>query len=129
MDGFSPEERRDLLVKLLAGLPEVSGPMPPDRWMHLTDYQREFLAGKSRPELERLNGLSQIDPDRLGIVLDLDEEDIEDLREAIRFARSLRTTGRFLRWVVITVVAIVGGMITLKNQFPELIRWITGGKG
>ena len=68
--------------------------------------------------------------DRISDLIGNDNKKIthEDLREAIQFARSLRTTGRFLRWAAIIVVGIVSGMVALKNQFPELIRWLTGGK-
>jgi hypothetical protein len=81
-----------------------AGPIanPVDRFAHLPEPTRKFLE-------------------------DLREDDIEEIKEAVRFMRSATTVGRFAKWSIISVV----GFFIAASQFGEAIQklwnWIGHG--
>lgn len=115
------------------------GPLPPDRWLNLPQHQRDWLTGKSRAELDRFDVMLKVDPGKMDAVLKLDSdrlslfvrefdaEDIADLKEAVRFARSARTVGRFWRVLLLTVAGVVGMTWTFGQQIAGFWKLITTG--
>lgn len=53
----------------------------------------------------------------------LDEEDIQLLEEGLVMVRSTLTIGRFMKWVVLCVLAIVVGMVSLYDNVVKIAGW------
>lgn len=83
-----------------------AGPInnPVDRFSHLPEPTRRFLE-------------------------ELREDDLEDLKQTVRFMKSTQTVGRFARWSLISVV----GFFVMASQFGEavqkLLHWTNLGGG
>ncbi|WP_428029831.1 hypothetical protein [Ancylobacter sp.] len=56
---------------------------------------------------------------------DLDEEKVAELEEAIRFTRATKTVSRFLKWCLITVVAVFLTTAALGEAIGKIWGWIT----
>lgn len=81
-----------------ADLPAV---VDADRYTKLPEHTREFLE-------------------------DLREEEIDDLRETIEFYRSVKTVGRFMKWLIILMVGAFIGSIALAENVAKVITWFKG---
>ena len=57
---------------------------------------------------------------------DLREEDVKLLVEGIDFMRSIRTVGRFFRWVIVGAFGLVVGAAALWKAVQELMAWKIG---
>jgi hypothetical protein len=66
---------------------------PVDRFAHLPKPTREYLES-------------------------LREEDIDLLNEAVKFMRSVKTVGKFTKWLIVTIV----GSFIVAGQFGEAIQ-------
>ena len=56
-------------------------------------------------------------------LIDLKEDEVEDLHDAMEFIRSVRTVSKFLKWVIITVVAIFLSFVSLGEGFLKMGAW------
>jgi hypothetical protein len=84
--------------------PSPFGPIanPVDRFGHLPEGTRKWLEG-------------------------LRDEDIQELKEAIKFQRSAKTVGTFGKWLVITIVSTFIGAVAFGEKVAVAWRWISGG--
>ncbi|WP_244430507.1 hypothetical protein [Brucella rhizosphaerae] len=53
----------------------------------------------------------------------LREEDIDLMKHGLDLIRSLRTIGRFMRWVVLAVLAVLIGVVSLYENTMKLLAW------
>jgi hypothetical protein len=60
---------------------------------------------------------------------ELRDDDISEIREAIRFQRSAKTIGRFGKWMVITIVTAFIGAVTFGEKIAVAWRALFGGRG
>ena len=77
--------------------------MPDQRFDQLSDKTKKFLA-------------------------DLREEDVELLGEGIALVRSVRTVGKFVKWLIVGVIGIVVGGAGLWESVNKIIALMRGIK-
>jgi len=53
----------------------------------------------------------------------LREEDIDLMKDGLDLIRSLRTIGRFMRWVILCILAIMLGVVALYENALKLISY------
>ncbi|MBK0020819.1 hypothetical protein IAE29_03800 [Ochrobactrum sp. S46] len=53
----------------------------------------------------------------------LREEDIDLMKHGLDLIRSLRTIGRFMRWVILAVLALLIGVVSLYENTMKLLAW------
>lgn len=56
-------------------------------------------------------------------LIDLKEDEVEDLHEAMEFIKSIRTISRFFKWMIITLVAIFLSFISLWEGILKMKAW------
>jgi len=76
---------------------------------------------------ETRDWLANLRPDEMKTLQAVVEMPADDVREAFRLVRDLRTVGRFTRVVVITSVSIFVGTIMLYEQIVKVIGYFKGG--
>ena len=70
----------------------------PKKMVELPQYTQDFLIGLKRDE-------------------------VEELQEAMELVRSIRTVSKFLKWVIITSIAIFLSFVSLGEGFFKLRAW------
>lgn len=58
----------------------------------------------------------------------LDENDIKLLEEGLVLVRSTLTVGRFLKWTMIFVLAMVVGFVSFYENVIKIWAWMQGPK-
>ena len=53
----------------------------------------------------------------------LREDDVTELKEAMRFMKSVKTINRFLKWVIITAVSVFVATISLGESIMKFKGW------
>ncbi|KAB2680590.1 hypothetical protein F9K78_15670 [Brucella pseudintermedia] len=53
----------------------------------------------------------------------LREEDIDLLKDGLDLIRSLRTIGRFMRWLILGILAILIGIVSLYENAVKIWAW------
>lgn len=53
----------------------------------------------------------------------LREEDIGLMKDGLELIRSLRTIGRFMRWMVLGILAIMLGVVSLYENAVKMWGW------
>ena len=56
-------------------------------------------------------------------LIDLKEDEVDDLHDAIEFVRAVRTVSRFLKWAIITIVAIFLSIVSLVEGLIKMKDW------
>ena len=56
-------------------------------------------------------------------LINLKEDEVDELRDAIEFVRAVRTVSRFLKWVIITIVAIFLSIVSLGEGLIKMKAW------
>lgn len=56
-------------------------------------------------------------------LIDLKEDEVDDLHEAMEFVRSVRTVSRFLKWCIITLFAIFLSFVSLGEGLIKMKAW------
>jgi hypothetical protein len=56
-------------------------------------------------------------------LIDLREEEIEELQEAIKFMRSVKTVSTFFKWFIITSVGIFVGAVSFGESIGKMRGW------
>ena len=56
-------------------------------------------------------------------LIDLKEDEVEELQEAMELVRSIRTVSRFLKWMIITTIAIFLSTISLGEAIFKMKEW------
>ncbi|QGA58815.1 hypothetical protein GRI33_00955 [Brucella sp. BO3] len=54
----------------------------------------------------------------------LDEDDIENLEDAMRFYATVRTMGQVMKWLAITILAIIAGIASLYENSLKIWGWL-----
>lgn len=73
------------------------------------------------PTVNRMNEL----PDRTKEFLSkLDEDDIDTLEDAMKFYATVRTMGHVVKWLAITVLAIIVGIASLYENSLKIWGWL-----
>ncbi|WP_421565200.1 hypothetical protein [Ochrobactrum sp. EDr1-4] len=54
----------------------------------------------------------------------LGKDDIVLMKDGLDLIRSLRTIGRFMRWLILGILAIMLGVVTLYENTVKLISYI-----
>jgi hypothetical protein len=82
----------------------MQGPLqnPLDRYAHLPETTRRWLES-------------------------LDEDDVKEIKEAIRFQRSAKTIGTFGKWLLVTAVSVFIAAVTFGEKVGIAWKWLTGG--
>lgn len=56
-------------------------------------------------------------------LIDLKEDEVEELQEAMELVRSIRTVSKFLKWVIITAMAIFLSFVSLGEGIFKMKAW------
>ena len=75
---------------------------------------------EERERPKRMIDLPQYTQDFL---IELKEDEVEDLHEAMEFIRSIRTVSRFLKWCIITLIAIFLSFVSLGEGILKMKAW------
>jgi hypothetical protein len=94
-----PHRERGLFDPPPANTQPIANPV--DRFAHLPEETREWL--------EQLR-----------------QDDIEEIRSAIRFMREVKTVGKFGKWALITVVSTFTGAVLLGEKIAIFWKFVTG---
>ena len=70
----------------------------PKKMIELPQYTQDFLIG-------------------------LKEDEVEELQEAMELVRSIRTVSRFLKWMIITTIAIFLSILSLGEGILKMKEW------
>ena len=98
---------------------DVFGDMGPDG---LT-----FMRAMGDPEYKRLREfLLRARPETLKFLTDLRTNEVADIEEAIETARSLKRTGRVMKWGTVTMAAAFLGFLAV---WDKLVLLLSRGKG
>lgn len=65
-----------------------------------------------------------LDPAVQDFLANLDAEKLGEVREALQFWRATRTVSKFLRWCLITFVAVFLTMAALGEAFGKIWGWL-----
>lgn len=92
----------------MAALAELVGELGPDGL--------EILRRLGDPEYKSLRKfLLNSKKETFNFLADARENEIEELREGIELVRAFRTTGKFLKWALISLAAALTAVITIVN--------------
>lgn len=100
------KHNREEEEKIFEEEPNEHGPIynPVNRFAHLPKPTREWLES-------------------------LDKEDIDEIKEAIKFYHATRTIGRFWKWLIITVVSVFVGAAQFGEAIVKAFSWLFGRGG
>ncbi len=84
----------------------------PAKLFELPHDTREWLATLREDELETLKALVDLPAD--------------DVRDGFKLVRELRTVGRWMRLLILTVVAIFVATVTLYENTLKVLGWFKG---
>lgn len=101
----------------------------------LSDEVTEFLGGGRRSVTLMLNDDEKralekvLDPEsEMGRFLrDARDEDVTTLREGLELVRATRTVGRFVKWLILSVVGVFVGTVMLGETLMRFLSWFRGG--
>ncbi|SCD25500.1 hypothetical protein [Brucella inopinata] len=75
-------------------------------------------------EARTVNRMGEL-PDRTKEFLSkLDEDDIDNLEDAMKFYATVRTMGHVVKWLAITVLAIIVGIASLYENTLKIWGWL-----
>ncbi len=75
------------------------------------------------PEATTAGKLIELPEETREFLSQLREEDIDLMKHGLDLIRSMRTIGRFMRWVILGVLAILIGVVSLYENTVKLIAW------
>jgi hypothetical protein len=82
----------------------------------------QFLRILGHPSYESLRKfLLQAKPETFAFLTDLRKSEVEDIEEAIETARSLRRTGRVMKWGLVTLGAAFLGMVSVWDKLVAIL--------
>lgn len=53
----------------------------------------------------------------------LDEDDIDNLEDAMKFYATVRTMGHVMKWLAITILAMIAGIVSLYENSLKIWEW------
>jgi hypothetical protein len=74
-------------------------------------------------ENERPTKMIELPKHTQDFLIELREEEVDELMEAIKFMRSIKTVGKFVKWVIITAVGAFIGMVSLGESILKIKGW------
>ena len=72
---------------------------PIDRWAHLPEWKRQWFEDKSR-------------------------DDLQEITQAAEFIHRMQDWGRITKWIVVTIIAFVIGVVALGDAVLKPISWL-----
>ncbi|WP_273794279.1 hypothetical protein [Brucella intermedia] len=54
----------------------------------------------------------------------LDEDDIDNLEDAMKFYATVRTMGHVMKWFAITILAMIAGIVSLYENSLKIWEWL-----
>jgi hypothetical protein len=96
----------------MAGIYQMSEELP-EKMVELPERTRAFLAGLRPDELKTLEAIIEMPA--------------EDVREGFRMVRDMRTVGKFMRWLLLSMIALFVGSIMLYENIQKAIGYLKGG--
>ncbi len=96
----------------MAGIYQMSDDAP-EKMVELPEKTRAFLAGLRPDELKTLEAIIEMPA--------------EDVREGFRMVRDIRTVGKFMRWLLVSMIALFVGSIMLYENIQKAIGYLKGG--
>lgn len=94
-------------------------------YRELPEKSRVFLLDAKPSTLECLLNAK---PSTLEWLREARDEEIDQLKEGIGLVQASRTVGRFVKWVIITIVAAFVGAVALGKAFQDFWHWIVAHK-
>lgn len=85
----------------------------PAKLIELPHDTREWLATLREDELETLKALVDLPAD--------------DVRDGFKLVRDLRTVGRFIRFLVVFILAMLVAAVTLYENILKVFSWFKTG--
>lgn len=85
----------------------------PERLVELPEPIRNWLADLRDDELKTLQEVVKMPAD--------------DVRDGFKMVRDLRTVGRFVRWLIISAVAVFIATVALYENVLKVFAWFKGG--
>jgi hypothetical protein len=89
---------------------------PPPPALAMPEHVRSWFARRSEEDIARL--------DR--ILREFDDEQIEKIGRAIKFADDSATVGKFAKWLGLSILAFFIGAVTLGEKIAIAWKWIMG---
>lgn len=68
----------------------------------------------------------ELPPEVTKFLKGLRPDELQLLNESINFMRSAKTMGRFMKWVLITIVGAFIGTVTLGEAISKVWSWVKG---
>ena len=96
----------------MAGIYQMREELP-EKMVELPEKTRAFLAGLRPGELKTLEAIIEMPA--------------EDVREGFRMVRDMRTVGKFMRWLLLSMIALFVGSIMLYENILKVIGYLKGG--
>lgn len=56
----------------------------------------------------------------------LDEYEVGEIQDAMRFMRSIKTVSKFFKWLIITIAALFLSSVALGEAFIKMRAWFAG---
>lgn len=75
------------------------------------------------PEAPVADRLIELKEETREFLSQLREEDIDLMKHGLELIRSFRTIGRFMRWVILAVLAMLLGVVSLYENTVKLIAY------
>lgn len=79
--------------------------------------------------VKKCDRYKELRPSVRAFLEDLRDEDISELRDAMRFHRSARTVTKFGRWLVVTAIAVFIAATQLGEAMSKLVTLLFKGSG
>lgn len=78
---------------------------------------------QSNEEANPAHRFNELPPETQQFLSGLREEDIDLMKDGLDLIRSLRTIGRFMRWVILGILAIMLGVVSLYENAVKMVSW------
>ncbi len=75
------------------------------------------------PNATPASRFNELQPKTQEFLSQLREEDIALMAEGLELVRATRTVGRFLKWAIIALLAVLVGATTLYENVVKIIGW------
>ncbi|WP_043062298.1 hypothetical protein [Brucella anthropi] len=76
------------------------------------------------PHAQTVNRMNDL-PERTKEFLSrLDQDDIDNLEDAMKFYATVRTMGHVMKWLAITILAMIAGIASLYENSLKIWGWL-----
>jgi hypothetical protein len=77
------------------------------------------------PMAETANRFNELPSETQEFLSQLRPDDLELMKDGLELVRSTRTIGRFARWVVLALLAILMTITALQDNFVKIAAWFS----